>query len=689
VRSAALFDSAMAGLQSAQAGMMVTSQNVTGSSVEGYVRRTSNPRINGMSPTSIDLSGTSFAVEGFTRYFDNLLQGQVLSQQSKTTYTQTLVQSVTPLDAMLTDPATSVATALGNFFNAAGSIANKPNNFAYQQSLIGTARQVADRIRGMAEVVGQIASNASTALADVLNQANTLTPQLASVNAKIRAAATPGLAYPSADLLDERDRIVAKLQELVGGTTLINEDGTASYLVSGHHLVDRETANSFANSTGSVPVRSDMPLTGLRIKVASQDGRNPVLVPIVMAAVSQRDSSGNQRIDENGNNLMLPGQSLLQDGKAGAYVHLLQTFVPTVQKSLDLLAADLVRKVNQVTDKLGRSINPIFGFTSTTAGGVPLTGTSTDVSGKALLDSLLKPKPVETATVNGSAVAAGGTTVVLSGATANIVKGQRLVVNGVDSAAMILSVNNDPVAGTTTITTTPLAIPVPSSAVIDFYGQTGQATSVLTNSVAFNLATATPNARAGDSIYVNGINTGATVINITGKAVMASIPISTVNASDTLTFVKSNPTEDYSYGTVIEESNPLSSHYRTTVDTQLSQAAFDARLFTVVGTFDASQFGNLDATASAKLESLRETFSSPLTLITSSIATTVATWKNDNKANEALQKTLNEQKSAITGVNLDEEAANLVKYQQLYNASSKLMQTGRQMFDTLLGMLSS
>ena len=67
MRSAALFDSAMAGLQSAQAGMMVTSQNVTGSSVEGYVRRTSNPRINGMSPTSIDLSGTSFAVEGFTK----------------------------------------------------------------------------------------------------------------------------------------------------------------------------------------------------------------------------------------------------------------------------------------------------------------------------------------------------------------------------------------------------------------------------------------------------------------------------------------------------------------------------------------------------------------------------------------------------------------------------------------------
>jgi flagellar hook-associated protein 1 FlgK len=53
-----------------------------------------------------------------------------------------------------------------------------------------------------------------------------------------------------------------------------------------------------------------------------------------------------------------------------------------------------------------------------------------------------------------------------------------------------------------------------------------------------------------------------------------------------------------------------------------------------------------------------------------------------------MSQVLSDQKNAISGVNLDEEAANLVKYQQLYNASSKLIQTNRQMFDTLLAMLS-
>ncbi len=540
MRTAALFDSAMAGLQSAQSGMLVTSQNVTGSSVEGYVRRTSNVRINGLSPTSTDITGTSFAVEGFTRFFDNLLQGQLLSQQSKTSYSQTLTQSVAPLDAMLTEPATSIATALGNFFNAAGSIANEPSNAAYQQSLIGNARLVADRMRGLADAVGQISSNASQALADVLNQANSLTPQLASVNAKIKASAVPGVSAPSADLLDERDRIVGKLQELTGGTTLINEDGTASYLLKGQHLVDREIANTFSNASGSTVIRSDMKLSDLRIKVAALDGRNPVYIKLVMPAVAQLQSNGTPLLDANGNSMMIPGQSILQDGKAGAYVHLIQNFVPTVQKSINLLATQLVSQVNKITNASGNAIAPIFGFASTTANGTPLTGIASDTTGKALLEGLWK-KP--------------------------------------------------------------------------------------------------------DGTF-------------------------------------------YVYSDLIEGSNPQSSSYRQSMDIALSQGAFDARQFQVVGTFDRSQFTNMDATASASLQSLRNGFTAPVTFITSSVATTIATWKNTQQSDEALQKSLSEQKSSITGVNLDEEAANLVKYQQLYNASSKMMQTGKQMFDTLLGMLS-
>jgi flagellar hook-associated protein 1 FlgK len=38
---------------------------------------------------------------------------------------------------------------------------------------------------------------------------------------------------------------------------------------------------------------------------------------------------------------------------------------------------------------------------------------------------------------------------------------------------------------------------------------------------------------------------------------------------------------------------------------------------------------------------------------------------------------------------LDEEAANMIKFQQLYGAASKVMQTANQMFMTLLSAMNA
>lgn len=116
----ASLDSAIAGLQSAQAGMLATSQNVAGSSVAGYVRRSANVHVSALAPSSSNLSGTSFAVEGFTRNYSAFLQNQVWTQQSQTSYSKTLTQSVAGLDAMMVEPSASIATALGAFFQCRG-----------------------------------------------------------------------------------------------------------------------------------------------------------------------------------------------------------------------------------------------------------------------------------------------------------------------------------------------------------------------------------------------------------------------------------------------------------------------------------------------------------------------------------------------------------------------------------------
>jgi flagellar hook-associated protein 1 FlgK len=68
---------------------------------------------------------------------------------------------------------------------------------------------------------------------------------------------------------------------------------------------------------------------------------------------------------------------------------------------------------------------------------------------------------------------------------------------------------------------------------------------------------------------------------------------------------------------------------------------------------------------------------------------------NGNKTREiqvtgAAQQKLLEQstsaREATSGVNLDEEAANLIRYQQAYQASAKILEIGTRLFDVLLSL---
>jgi flagellar hook-associated protein FlgK len=300
----------------------------------------------------------------------------------------------------------------------------------------------------------------------------------------------------------------------------INADATASYSVDGMQLVDRTRANRFSQASGAGTITPDDSL--------------PVSLYLAVPAGPQvGQQSGSLQIA--GRQQVTPlSPTAFKDGQAGAYALLVQNFVPTLQKSLNLLSLELVNQVNSVSSGAG-SINPIFGFGSTSGG---------------------------------SAIADLG-------------------------------------------------------------------------------AERTPNNRSVKALL-----------------------------------------ESASFDVLINQANPASSQYSSEVEQILLNQKFDARLFKSVASFSASQFANVTATAANSLEGLRSTFSQPVTFITSSVANTISTWTNNHKTNEAMSQVLSDQKNAISGVNLDEEAANLVKYQQLYNAASKLIQTNRQMFDTLLAMLS-
>jgi flagellar hook-associated protein 1 FlgK len=96
----------------------------------------------------------------------------------------------------------------------------------------------------------------------------------------------------------------------------------------------------------------------------------------------------------------------------------------------------------------------------------------------------------------------------------------------------------------------------------------------------------------------------------------------------------------------------------------------------------------ISAESANQVQRLSSVLGNSVADLVTDVGVQINTWNNAQSADTAVLKNLNEQRNQVSGVNLDEEAANLLKYQQLYSASSKVLQTGNQMFNALISIMN-
>lgn len=83
---------------------------------------------------------------------------------------------------------------------------------------------------------------------------------------------------------------------------------------------------------------------------------------------------------------------------------------------------------------------------------------------------------------------------------------------------------------------------------------------------------------------------------------------------------------------------------------------------------------------------MKETLSGFFNAIVSSVGADTAASKFNAQYQDALAQDLDRRQQEVSGVNLDEEMSNLIKFQHSYTAAAKLISTADQMLQTLLGL---
>lgn len=303
----------ISGLRSAQVGIGVVSQNVANAGTPGYVRRTVS-NVDSVSGGTVGVSNPNVQ-----RLLDRIVQHQLLQESSGASYTSTRAQVFANLDQLYGAPgsATALDSMYSKFTSSLQALQNDPSSYTNRTAVIDAASQLANRLRGLSEGVQQQRAQTEAGIGAAVTRTNELLEQLTDVNARIVNAQQ---SSATADLRDQRDRIISELSQYVEIRTDERPNGSVSITTaSGTQLFDGRPTIKF-----EFDARANI---GPQSQWSSDPARRGV------GTIVARDLSGNT-FDAIANNTF-------RSGEIGALIELRDKTLVQAQAQLDEIAAQL------------------------------------------------------------------------------------------------------------------------------------------------------------------------------------------------------------------------------------------------------------------------------------------------------------------------------------------------------------
>jgi flagellar hook-associated protein 1 FlgK len=547
-------------LNAAQFAQATVGNNAANSATPGFSRRRAQivegPVINAQIRV-----GSGVHIAGLQRIRDSLLDGQWRLDSEDLQFAKAHAGVLSQVGELFTPPDdNALISSLNAFFAAFGDVASRPEDTAARRVLVSQGQGFADAVRQAKKTVLGLESDTFTALSDRVSEVNGVAARLAALNTVIRQ----NQGDPS--LLDERDRLVDRLSELIGVRATESNDGTVQVVVSGTgvQLVDGDLAGTLA-------------LTG-----APTGGSVSVTLNGVTLAEPNGEIGG-----------LFAARSSITDG------------LPYVLDSLDALARDVITAVNGVHAS-GSGLTLLQSVT----GSVTVANPALPLAGAGLI-----PPPI------------AGT----------------LTLGVFDSSGAFIS------SGTVTVTPSTMSLTALAAALdalpnIDASASGGKLV-ISAASAANRLAFGPDLSSSLVALGINGFFIGTDASTIAVSPELTGDPNLVAAAQADLTAGAVSPGDG-------RNARALAALAGADLATGGSQTA-------------AEYLGALGGTLGAA------------TRAASARATTL----------EIVVRAADDQRQSVAGVNLDEELADMVRYQHAFEASAKFIKTIDEMVSTLLGLV--
>ena len=221
--SSSLINTAMSGLNAAQAALSTTGNNIANVSVAGYNRQTAIiTQSNGIS-TPAGYIGNGVTVTGVNREYNSFVVKQLLGASATGSALSTQLDQASSIDDLLGDSSTGIDATMSTFFKGLQTLTSNASDSAARQAVLGEAQGLTAQFNSSAKYLNDMNTAVNQQVTQNVDQINTFASQIAKLNNQITATRGSTGQEPNA-LLDQRDQLVSQLNN-VTGVVVTQQDG--------------------------------------------------------------------------------------------------------------------------------------------------------------------------------------------------------------------------------------------------------------------------------------------------------------------------------------------------------------------------------------------------------------------------------------------------------------------------------
>ncbi|WP_394425977.1 flagellar hook-associated protein FlgK [Vreelandella stevensii] len=199
-----MFSIGLSGLNAAQNALNTTSNNISNVYTPSYNREIT---ILGEGNT-----GVGVRVNDIERQFNTYVANQLNNAKTQSSALSTYYNQVSQIDNLLADRDAGLSPLMQNFFSSLEDLASSPSDPAARQGVLGTANTLSAQFRSFDSYLQDMQSNINGQIEDEITQINNTLEQVAGLNREIALARARTGEAPNS-LLNQRDYLVSELNE--------------------------------------------------------------------------------------------------------------------------------------------------------------------------------------------------------------------------------------------------------------------------------------------------------------------------------------------------------------------------------------------------------------------------------------------------------------------------------------------